>query len=52
MEGLQTAMETAFGAVKTDVLGVVTKALPIGLGIAGIFIAVRLGIKFFKGVTK
>jgi hypothetical protein len=29
----------------------VTTALPIGLGIMGLFLAIRLGIGFFKSVA-
>lgn len=49
---LQTAFTTALGTVQTDVIGYVTAALPVALAIMGTFIAVKLGIKFFKSAAK
>ncbi len=51
MEGLKTAFETALGTVQTDTMSFITSALPVGLAIAGTFIAIKLGIKFFKKIT-
>lgn len=51
-EAMTTALTTAFTAVQTDCVGVVEKALPIGLGIMGLFLAIRLGINFFRGIAK
>ena len=47
-EAMTTAFETALTAVKTDVVSMVTTALPIGLAIMGLFLAIRLGINFFR----
>jgi len=52
MADLQTAFGTAIGTIQTDVMSFVTVGLPVALGIAGTFIAVKLGIKFFKSVAK
>lgn len=49
---LQTAFQTGIEAVKTDILGFAVVALPVGLGIMALFMAVRYGIKFFKTVSK
>lgn len=49
---MTTSMQTAFTAVKTDFSSAVTVIAPIALGIAGIFIAWKLGFKFFKSLTK
>ena len=49
---LQTAFTTALGTIQTDVMGYVTSALPVALAIMGLFIAVKLGIKFFKSTAK
>lgn len=46
------AFDTAVQAVQGDVTGMIVKALPIGLSIAGIILAIRIGWKFFKGVAK
>lgn len=48
----ETALVTGLTAVKTDVLSIVTAILPIALGIVGVFLAVRFGMKFFKSVSK
>ncbi|MSA03718.1 hypothetical protein GKG47_20145 [Lactonifactor sp. BIOML-A3] len=50
-EAMSTAFETALTAVKTDVTGMVTTALPIGMGIMGLFLAIRLGVGFFRSVA-
>lgn len=50
-EALQTAYSTALTTVQTDVTTMVSTALPIGLGIMGLFLAIRLGIAFFKSVA-
>lgn len=48
---LLSVFQTAFQGVQTDVTSMVTTALPIGLGIMGLFLAIRLGIGFFKSVA-
>lgn len=50
-EAMTTAFETALTGVKTDVVSMVTTALPIGLGIMGLFLAIRLGINFFRSIA-
>ena len=50
-EALQTAFSTALTTVQTDVVSMVETALPIGLGIMGLFLAIRLGISFFRSVA-
>lgn len=52
MAGLVTAFTTAVGTIQTDVMSFVTAALPVALAIAGTFIAVKLGIRFFKSIAK
>ena len=49
--GMTTALQTAFGAVQTDVVSVITTALPYALGIMALTVALRIGIKFFKGIA-
>ena len=50
-EAMKTALSDAFSGVAADVISIATIALPVALSIAGLFIAVRLGIKFFKNVS-
>ena len=50
-EALTTAFTGALTQIQTDVVDMVTLAFPIGLGIMGLFMAIRLGIGFFKSVT-
>lgn len=52
MAALVTAYTTAIGLIKTDVTSFITAGLPVALAIVGTFIAVKLGIKFFKSVAK
>ena len=37
--------------VKTNVTSYTEIALPIALGVAGVFVAIRLGLRFFRNVT-
>lgn len=50
-EALTTAINTAFTAVKSDVSTLFEKALPAGLAIMGISLAITLGVKFFKKIA-
>jgi len=47
-----TAFTTGLSAIKTDAVSLITVVLPIGLSIAGLFIAVQLGMRFFKVIKK
>lgn len=49
---IQEALSTAFTAVKTDVVSVITTALPIGLGIFAAFFGIKKGIAFFRSISK
>lgn len=51
-QDLKTAFTTGLETVKTDVSSLVTIALPVGLAIAGLFLAIKLGMKFFRSVAK
>lgn len=50
-EAMKTALSDAFTGVANDVVSIASLALPAALGIAGLFIAIRLSIKFFKSVS-
>lgn len=50
-EIMKTAFSTALGQVQTDVYDMMGVALPIGLGIMGVFLAIRLGISFFRSIA-
>ena len=54
--GLPSAIETsltkAFNEVATNVVDVIKIALPIGLGVMAITLSIKLGVRFFKSVTK
>lgn len=49
---LQEVFKTGLTTVQNDVMGYISDALPIGLVIMGVFLAIRLGIKFFHSVAK
>jgi len=49
---VEAAFTTALGVIKTDVLSYVGIALPVALAIVGTFLAIKLGIRFFKSVAK
>ncbi len=46
-----TAMTTGFTAIKDDAVAAIAAIAPIGLGIAGVFLAWKFGLKFFKKLT-
>ncbi len=50
-EAMKTALSDAFTGVATDVTSMASIALPAAVGIAGLFIAVKLSVKFFKNVA-
>lgn len=43
---------TLFGALETDASGAIEAILPYALGIAGTLIAVRVGVRLFRGFAK
>lgn len=49
---VQTALSTAFTAVQGDIVKMILVALPIGLTVMGLSVAIRYGVKFFKTVLK
>lgn len=52
MTELKTALSTAFAGVKTDALDIIGTALPAGLGILSVIMAIKIGIKFFRSVAQ
>lgn len=50
-EGMKTAFSNGVTAVQTDVSNMVTLALPAGMAIMGLFLAIRLGIGFFRSLA-
>ncbi len=51
MEAVTTALTTAFTTMQNDVMGIITAALPIAIGIVAVFFAVKKGISFFKQIA-
>lgn len=47
-----SAFDTAIKTVQSDAMGMAGKALPVGLAMMGLVIAVRYGKSFFKSVSK
>ena len=50
-DAMKTAIESGFNGISADVFSIMTIALPVGLGIAGVFMAIRMGIRFFHSVA-
>lgn len=50
-EGMKTAFSNAIEGIQSDVTSMITVALPAGLSIMGIRLAVRLGVGFFKTIA-
>lgn len=51
MESIKTAMGTAFSAVQTNVVDMISTCAPYALAIIGLTVAVTVGIKVFKRLT-
>lgn len=49
---LTTAFTTAVDSIKSDVMSMISTALPAGLAIMGIGLAVTIGIGFFRSVAR
>ena len=47
-----SSMTTALTAVKTDAMSAIGAVAPIAIGIAGAFLVWRLGMRFFKSISK
>lgn len=50
-EGMTSAVSSAFTNIKSDVVDMMSSALPVALAIVGIGLAVTLGVKFFKKIS-
>lgn len=48
---LSATFTTALGTVQTVVQNMINAALPIGLGIMGTILAIRVGVRFFRGLV-
>lgn len=51
MESIQTAISTWGTSFSADVTSMITTVLPIALGVVGLVMAVKFGIKFFKSTV-
>jgi hypothetical protein len=47
----QTAMNTAFTSIASDITATITSVLPIALGILGLTLAIKFGIRWFKSLV-
>ena len=50
-EGMTSTISTAFTNIKSDVVEIVSTALPTALAIVGLGLAITLGVKFFKKIS-
>lgn len=50
-DAMKQALTSAFNGVSADVFEIMGVALPVGLGIAGVFMAIRLGVNFFRSIA-
>ncbi len=51
-EALLTAFNTAVTTIQGNVVSMISTALPAGLSIMGIGLAVRIGIGFFRSIAR
>lgn len=45
-------LTTSFTSVSADMMSTITAIVPIALGIVGAVMAIRFGVKFFRGLAK
>lgn len=50
-DAMKQALTSAFNGISADVFYIMGVALPVGLGIAGVFIAIKLGVRFFRSIA-
>ncbi len=48
---VQTAIQTAFTQVKTDVMSLIGIAVPAGLAITAVTMSIKMGVSFFKSIA-
>lgn len=48
---LSTTLSTALDGIQSSVSGMINVAMPVGLGIMGTILAVRIGVRFFRGLV-
>ena len=51
-EGQSAAVSTALGTIASDITATITAVAPVALGIVGIFLTWKYGMKFFKSISK
>lgn len=49
---MEEAVLAALQSVATDITGVLTGIAPVAIGIAGVFLVWRYGLRFFKSISK
>lgn len=50
-DAMKTAFDNGVKAVQSDVSNMVTLALPAGMAIMGLFMAIKLGVGFFRSLA-
>lgn len=50
--GMAESVLSALQNVANDIMGVITGIAPIALGVAGVFLVWRYGMRFFKSISK
>lgn len=48
---LSSTLSTALSGIQSSVSGMINVAMPVGLGIMGTILAVRIGVRFFRGLV-
>lgn len=51
-DAINTAMGTALGTVESDAKSGLATVAPYAIGIMGVFLVWRYGVKFFKSISK
>lgn len=49
---MEEAVISALQTVASDITGVLSGVAPVAIGVAGVFLVWRYGIRFFKAISK
>ena len=52
MTDVTTALTTGFTSMASDITGILVVAIPIALGVIGIVVATKFGIRWFKSLVR
>ena len=52
LSGSADAVASSLSTIAEEITGTITQVAPVAIGIVGVFLVWKLGIRFFKSVAK